>query len=827
MRQYELAIRIAQIHHLVDERKYKKALAVIQTLDMRQVRSLSDLKVFAEVFTRTEQFDAAKATYLRIYRKSRTRRILHRLIYLSIRTNALDDAEVYYQEYVRMHPSQRDALILRYRIEKAKGVPVGELIEILQELKQEEYIEEWAYELAKLYHRAGRREECKRECEDILLWFGSGEIVERAKILIEHLEEKDPMPYFDDKDFTAPRKEEPNPDDTGSLPDIKEFLKEQKELKKEEKRRERELRREERYEEDFEDDYEDDDEDSLEYTEKTDENEKAQQPYREQGVPEEEVTLAPSAKKQESVIEEMPDQKAKVPSESKSSTTAKEQINEKVKAEAEGVSEEQKKSKKTAEIKPHEKKEKGGIYKLSSSILKFVMKEEEDFLDYEEEEELTKKEKKETKKATVQPPKKEQLPKERADKDTAAAKEVHASKKKAEPALKAPSQSGTGITQDLAKEIAAIYEMEHREQLKEKAVTVLNEGQNLASDVLERMTKAAQKSAHKEYIPLDVEEITDQGTQSTEEEIAQKEAQTAAQEASVTEDKEAFEQKTTATENTEAFMQETDVTEDTEAFAQKTDVTEDTETLVQETEVQEDSEEEAVQKEAAQEEKENAATQASVSESKEEAGQEAFATEDSEKENKIEKNDDIESEEYRSPLEGYEAPESRVIENEYIGIPEIDTSDLPTTRALHRSFKDILKLISGELDPSHFVLMGQGDDRIVGVSKQIVRVLKESGFLSVGRIAKISSEQLNKMDLTQFQSQLKGNCLLIDGAADLLFPTISKVFSIMEEYQGDFVVILADEGATLDQLFRFVPVLAKKFKYIIDISEYTKDDYTF
>ena len=165
MRQYELAIRIAQIHHLVDERKYKKALAVIQTLDMRQVRSLSDLKVFAEVFTRTEQYDAAKATYLRIYRKSRTRRVLHRLIYLSIRTNALDDAEAYYQEYVRMHPSQRDALILRYRIEKAKGVPIGELIEILQELKQEEYIEEWAYELAKLYHRA-RSEERRvgKEC---------------------------------------------------------------------------------------------------------------------------------------------------------------------------------------------------------------------------------------------------------------------------------------------------------------------------------------------------------------------------------------------------------------------------------------------------------------------------------------------------------------------------------------------------------------------------------------------------------------------------------------------------------------------------------------
>lgn len=69
MRQYEIAIRIAQVHHLAEERKYKKALTVIQTLDMRQVRNISDLKVFAEVYTRTEQFEAAKATYLRIYEK--------------------------------------------------------------------------------------------------------------------------------------------------------------------------------------------------------------------------------------------------------------------------------------------------------------------------------------------------------------------------------------------------------------------------------------------------------------------------------------------------------------------------------------------------------------------------------------------------------------------------------------------------------------------------------------------------------------------------------------------------------------------------------------
>ena len=232
MRQYELAIRIAQIHHLVDERKYKKALAVIQTLDVKQVRSVSDLKVFGEVYTRTERYAEAKEIYLKICRTSKNRRVLYRLVYLSIRTNSLEDAEAFYQEYLQMNPGTRDALVLRYRIDKAARVPIGRLIEILQDLKQEEYIEEWAYELAKLYHRAGRREECMEECKDIILWFGSGEIVERAKILVDHLKERDPIPYYDDKDFTLPKKEEPNPYDTGSLPDLNEFIKERKALKR-------------------------------------------------------------------------------------------------------------------------------------------------------------------------------------------------------------------------------------------------------------------------------------------------------------------------------------------------------------------------------------------------------------------------------------------------------------------------------------------------------------------------------------------------------------------------------------------------------------------
>ena len=224
MRQYELTIRIAQIHHLIEVRKYKKALAVVKTLDMRQVKGISDLNAIAEVYTKTEQFDAAKNTYLRIYKKSRTRRVLYRLIYLAIRTNALDEAEGYYQEFVAMNSSRRDALILRYRIDKASGASIEQLIEILESLKEEEYIEEWAYELAKLYFKAGHFDECRSECEDIKLWFGRGEIVDRAKRLITSIDNDEQLAYVDDRDYTVEKERGTSADNRQDVAGAEDFV---------------------------------------------------------------------------------------------------------------------------------------------------------------------------------------------------------------------------------------------------------------------------------------------------------------------------------------------------------------------------------------------------------------------------------------------------------------------------------------------------------------------------------------------------------------------------------------------------------------------------
>lgn len=767
MRQYELAIRIAQVHHLVDERKYKKALAVIETLDMRQVRSLGDLKVFAEVYIKTEQYEAAKATYLRIYRRSHTKRILYRLIYLSIRTNALEDAENYYQEFIGMNPNARDVLILRYRIDKASGAPIGRLIEILQDLKQEEYIEEWAYELAKLYHRAGRKEECMEECEDILLWFGTGEIVERAKILMDHMQDEDSLPYFDDKDFTVPKKEEPNPEDTGSLPDLNEYLHEEKEKQKSDRVEEKESDSEESQEEEaFLDDYDDGE------------------------FEEESIDISQKAM--------------------------------------------------------------DGIQKISG-LFGHV------------------------KKASEKKPEKT----EKAEKSEKAEKnepQIKQTKEQKEPVYVPHSQSGTGITQDLAKEISAIYEMEHKEQLKEKAVTILEEAPNAVENVVERMTEAIRKTTEKTYIPLDIEEITQENNTEKESDISEGSKKTLDE--ILEEEIAAIEkQKEEETDGPEEAIEDTlDMSErvgyinefDSYPETEKSDVEEDTLDLSGETLLAEEvvamTEAEGEQEEAVLEEMENISKQEetevikslleeeiedpktpqflntpeeentsemTATEEKEETSETddsmADAPDDTMEEHAVSDTEDTKdlSQEIRhtSILEGYVAPDIPVVETEYMEIPEIQYDELPTTRALQQSFGDVLRLIGGELDPSHFVLMGDGEDRILGVSKQIVRVMKESGYLSIGRIAKTKAEALNQMDFISFRNQLRGNCLLVENAADLLFPTITKIFSIMDEYHGDFVVILADEGTTLDQLFRFVPALARRFKYVIDISKYTEKDY--
>ena len=480
MRQYELTIRIAQIHHLIEVRKYKKALAVVKTLDMRQVKGISDLSAIAEVYTKTEQFDAAKNTYLRIYKKSRTRRVLYRLIYLAIRTNALDEAEGYYQEFVAMSSSQRDSLILRYRIDKASGASVGQLIGILESLKEEEYIEEWAYELAKLYFKAGRFEECRSECEDIKLWFGKGEIVERAKRLIASIDDDEQIAYVDDRDYTI-EKEVPNPEDTGSLPDLSEYVESESVIQRRENSIGNKVKKalkttfeddEDKFDDTFADYYEDEDE-SSEYS-------------RDEAVDEllnmggDNNSEKSSGDKMESLTKEEYD--ALLNSEISEQSYNDEQSEYENELYDYGEDEEEE-----FDGAQMARKAIDGLQKLSGRWKHQTAKEqhtseksgyEEDSVD-------------ENKKQPHKKNRNQQMEKKQAYAEEKAQYEHH-------------SQSGTGITQDLSKEISAIYEAERREQLKVHSVVMEDDIDNGNDDLIQQNTENGEAASSE--IPEDIQE---------------------------------------------------------------------------------------------------------------------------------------------------------------------------------------------------------------------------------------------------------------------------------------------------------------------------------
>ena len=669
MSKYEINLKVGQIQRLVEEKKYKKAAAVLSTIDVRQVRSRADLHTFAEIYMKTEQFAAAKAIYLRLYKKNRTRRILYRLIYLAIRTNELEEAESFYNEFLGISNSTRDNLILRYRIDKSKGVPISQLIDTLEVLKEEEYIEEWAYELAKLYQKAGRTDECRQECQDIKLWFGQGEIVDRAEKLLEYLESGEEL-YYEDKDYTI-EQEEPNPEDTGSLPDLSiEVLKAEQERQRE--KREQEAQTDD--ETDFVDDYEEERDE--------DEGDMLMEPG----------DLANMAKE--------------------------------------------------------------GIMKLSGFWKRGNKQKEQE--EQENKEEL-----------------KETILEETSSEET----ETISEKRDLFPE---EPQAPTGITQDLAKEIAAICEAEQREQLKEKAVEILEEEEyneeaaKLAANVLDRMTQAVQKKTTKQTVP---------GIQEEEKETEIRTVPRIHKELP-----EQDEHKEIPT----MFVQPDGMEE---IFAPDSSVLSNV----------------AMPNIAPV----HVTPEAAMPDS---SVQDALEAADSGEVIMIEL-DKIMPEPDMPELKQVMPQDSPELGNQ----PELQEKELPTTKALHNSLKDILTLIAGEREPKHFVLVGEGDERILGFTKKIVRIAHKKEFLDSTRIAKIHAQQLNEMDLLKVCYQLKGGCLLIDGAAQLTFPTITKVFAVMDAYQGNFMVVLADEGSTLDELFRVAPALARRFEYVIDVSQYEEE----
>lgn len=175
------SVKIEKIRRALETKNYDAALEIAKTVDSARIKSAADLSVVAEAYDKKGIYDTALVYYEQIYLKSRTRRILIHLINLCLKQSMTDMAESYLRDFTEMAPKDFYRHIFRYRIDKMRGEDTDVLIYDLEQLKAENFMEDWAYELAKLYHKSGQSEKCIAECNDIILWFGSGMYVDRAR----------------------------------------------------------------------------------------------------------------------------------------------------------------------------------------------------------------------------------------------------------------------------------------------------------------------------------------------------------------------------------------------------------------------------------------------------------------------------------------------------------------------------------------------------------------------------------------------------------------------------------------------------------------------
>ncbi len=183
MESYRTVRMLAAIKEHMENGRPQEAFGLILQLNCKKVKSVQDLNMMAQVCQRVGHFDVAKEITLRIYEKTSSRRALAQLIDLSIKLGQPQEAEAYLERYETLAASDPTRLIYRFRILKMLQEPLEEQIAVLEQWKTEEYAERWAYELAKLYHKAGDAERCVKECNDIILWFGEGKYVEWASVL--------------------------------------------------------------------------------------------------------------------------------------------------------------------------------------------------------------------------------------------------------------------------------------------------------------------------------------------------------------------------------------------------------------------------------------------------------------------------------------------------------------------------------------------------------------------------------------------------------------------------------------------------------------------
>mgnify|MGYP004570426087 FL=1 len=221
MDKYEYNLKLDQIKALSAEEGYMSAAEIADSINWNKIKNVNTLVKIGEIYEKAERYQDARDILLMAYDRSPIgRMIIYRLAEVAIKMGDYDAATEYYDEFVEIAPHDDMKYVLRYAIKKGQGASFDELITILEEYKDEEYTEEWAYELAYLYHKAGKADKCIEACDELILWFGDGPYVERAlelKMLYQPLTKTQEEKY---RRFKAEREKPAKTKDTAEVTEI-------------------------------------------------------------------------------------------------------------------------------------------------------------------------------------------------------------------------------------------------------------------------------------------------------------------------------------------------------------------------------------------------------------------------------------------------------------------------------------------------------------------------------------------------------------------------------------------------------------------------------
>lgn len=186
----EYRARLDEINNLVEKQDYREALNVVETIEWRRVRSARTLCMVSEIYEVNKRYDDSLRLLLLAYQRAPSGKlILYRLVELSVKMTDYESAVKYYNQFMKLSPNDNNRYILKYKIYKGRKNPIEDQIKILEKYKASEYTERWAYELARLYARAGMYDKCIAECNEMILWFSDGKYVKKAlELKMKHTE---------------------------------------------------------------------------------------------------------------------------------------------------------------------------------------------------------------------------------------------------------------------------------------------------------------------------------------------------------------------------------------------------------------------------------------------------------------------------------------------------------------------------------------------------------------------------------------------------------------------------------------------------------------